>query len=266
MDNENEIKSCIKTLSRGLMQGNYSIAFSGYKNLYKIGAPAIPALKDSLLSIDWSKSKYKELSKYVAGIFSLIHDIDEAEANFIQEFAAKKGCPQYIQALMKSKCSFSTKNYQKYKCCGVDIFEHKEIKKQCDIQKKIGGWLKTIPEDDLGEISRLYIVRKEEIDENAAGTYTPGLFKIVLLWDSHFKENSLPFKLSSIMIENTLYHEIGHHVHRHTFSQHTSDNEKEADRYAYRIMKKNHPYLHIVARLLNKIGFKSESNYYRWGL
>jgi HD superfamily phosphohydrolase len=87
-----------------------------------------------------------------------------------------------------------------------------------------------------------------------------------LLWDNHFKEKSLPFKFSALMTEKTLYHEIGHHAYRHTFDQHTSDKEKEADRYAYKIMKQNHPYLHIIARILNKFGFKCERNYYRWGL
>ena len=265
-DNENEIKAGIKTLSRGLMQDDYSVAFRGYKNLYEIGSPAIPSLKDSILGIDWSKSKYKELTRYVAGVFSLIHDIDEAEANQIQITTAKNGCPHHIQSLMKSKCSFSIQNYQRYNVCGVDIFEHNKIDKQCEIQKYIEGWLKSIPAEDLNEISRLYVVREEEIDENAAGTYTPGLFKIVLLWDNHFKENSMLFKLFALMTEKTLYHEIGHHVHRHTFRQYTSDKEKEADNYAYRIMKQNHPSLYIVARLLNKLGFKCERNYYRWGL
>ena len=111
---------------------------------------------------------------------------------------------QAYSVLMTSKCSFSTQNYQQYRVCGVDIFEHDKIIKQCDIPKYIEGWLKSITIDDLKEISRLYIVQKEEINENAAGTYTPGLFKIVLLWDNHFKENSLPFKITALMTERTL--------------------------------------------------------------
>jgi hypothetical protein len=234
--------------------------------LYEIGAPAIPFLKDSILGIDWTKSKYKELSRYVAGVFSLIHDIDEAAVDYIRKTTAENGCPQHILSLMKSISSFSIQNFLRYEACGVGIFEHDGINKQCDIQKYIGSWLKTVPADDLNEISRLYVVGKEEIDANAAGTYTPGLFKIVLLWDNHFKENSLPFKLSALMTEKTLYHEIGHHVHRHTFGQHTSDKEKEADRYAHRMMKKNRPILHIIGRLLDKLGFNCDRNYFRWGL
>lgn len=83
-ETDNDIKTNIKTLSRGLMQADYSVAFRGYKNLYEIDPPAIPQLKEIILGVDWSKSKFKELSRYVAGVFSLIHDIDKAEASHIQ--------------------------------------------------------------------------------------------------------------------------------------------------------------------------------------
>ncbi|MHB8791276.1 MAG: hypothetical protein ACYDBT_15515 [Desulfobulbaceae bacterium] len=263
---ENEIRTSIKTLSRGLMHADYSVAFRGYKSLYEQGIHAIPPLRDIILGIDWSNSKYKELARYVAGVFSLIHDIDESEANRICSTVATNGCPQYIQSLFQSTCSFSTEHFLRYKVCGVEIFEHGKIQKKCEIKKHIEHWLKSIPAGDLSEISRLYIVPREEIDTNAAGTYTPGLFKIVLLWDNNFKENSLPFKMLSLLTEQTLYHEIGHHMHRHTFHQHTADKEKEADGYASKIMRENHCILCIIAKLLHKIGYKNQRNYYRWGL
>ena len=43
------------------------------------------------------------------------------------------------------------------------------------------------------------------------------------------------------------YHEIGHHVHRHTFGQ-DPDQEREADQYAANILKKSHPLLRIIVR------------------
>lgn len=248
------------------MQSNYSIAFEGYKGLYAYGQEVIPVLRELLLSIDWSKSKYKELSKYLAGIFSLIHDIDETQADSIQKALNENGCPKHIIALINSKKGFSTKNYTKYKSNGVEVFEHNRIKKKCDIRKYIDAWLKNIPDKDLNEISRLYIVSHKDVEGGNAGTYTPGLFKIALGWDNPYKENTFLFKISALMTEKVLYHEIGHHAYRHNSSQHTSDKEKEADRYAYKIMRQNHNILHLFTRFLNKIGFKNQRNYYRWGL
>lgn len=266
MDTNNNIKDLIKTLSRGLMQSDYSVAFEGYKGLYKYGQLVVPYLKDLLLSIDWSKSKYKELSIYFAGIFSLIHDIDETQADLIQKALNDNGCPKHITALINSKKNFSTKNYIRYKINEIEILEHNAIEKKCDISKYIESWLENIPIQDLDEISRIYIVSYNDVEGGNAGTYTPGLFKIALGWDNPYKENAFLFKISALMTEKVLYHEVGHHAHRHNFWQHTSDKEIEADTYAFKIMRQTHPILHIWARFFNVIGFKSQRNYFRWGL
>jgi len=264
---QKSIKDNFKKLSRGLMQPSYSIAYEGYKSLYKIGTPVVDLLKEKLLEVDWSNARYKELSAYVSGIFSLLHDFDEKEADIIRKEILKKGCPRHIKAILNSVCEFTLSDYKKYELFNIDIFEHQQIKSNCDISLYLKKWLGNIPVKDLDEISRLYVVRKEEIEQiSASGTYTSVLFKIALLWDNKFKENSIPFKLFSLLTEHTLYHEIGHHFHRHTTEQDRSDKEREAEYYAYQIMKEEHPYLYIFVKLLSKFGLKSGNNYYRWGL
>jgi hypothetical protein len=44
-----------------------------------------------------------------------------------------------------------------------------------------------------------------------------------------------------------LYHEIGHHIHRHTFGE-DPDQEREADKYVGRIFAKIHPLLFRICR------------------
>jgi hypothetical protein len=80
---EQDIEKSQKILMRGLMQADYTTAYKGYKALYLIGVQALPMLEAVIEQTDLSKKKYKELSRYVTGIFSLIHDIDEDEANRI---------------------------------------------------------------------------------------------------------------------------------------------------------------------------------------
>jgi hypothetical protein len=48
-------------------------------------------------------------------------------------------------------------------------------------------------------------------------------------------------------MEGTLYHKIGHHVHKHTFGQ-DPEQEKEANAYAARMMKRAHPTLSMILR------------------
>ena len=263
MDIQNSIEANFKSLSLGLMQPSYAVAFEAHKSLYKIGKPVIPLLKEKLLELEWDNSKYKELSGYVSGLYSLLHDLDEDEADRLSQILISNGCPKHIKAILKSVNQFSVKNYKRYHLKGVEIFEHKLLDAKCEISHYLDAWLGNVPESDLRDISRLYVITREKID--ASGTYTPAINSIALLWENQFEDKSLSFKLLALWIEKVLYHEIGHHKYRHKFGT-DSDQEKEADSYAFMIMKENHPFLYFVIKLLSIFGFKSERNYYRWGL
>jgi hypothetical protein len=266
MENQNidkAIKENFKILSRGLIQTSHKDAYQAYNKLFELGPPVIPILKEKILEIDWSNSKYKELSKYISGLFSLLHDLDEDEANIVGEAIIANGCPKHIMAIINTVFEFSLKNYTRYQILGLNIFEHKFVKAKCNIRSYLERWLRNVPEDDLKDISRLYVINRKKI--HAAGTYTPILKLIALLWENSFKEKSLSFKFMALYTEKVLYHEIGHHANRHDFGV-DADQEREADRYAFQIMKKSHPYLADFIKILSKLGFKSKRNYYRWGL
>ena len=257
---EQDIQKSLKILSRGLMQADYTTAYKGYKVLYQIGVPSLPALKDIVENSDWSNKKYKELSRYVTGIFSLIHDLDEDEANSIFQRLKENGLPNHIKVQLKSICAFSLKEYTHYIVRNIDVYEHKGIKCKCNIQKYIEKWLLNLPTNDLSGIHRIYVVRPDDI--KAAGTYTPVLFKITIVWSNNYREGSFLFRLLSIYREIVLYHEVGHHVHRHTFGQ-LPDQEKEADRYAAKILRREHPKMYWLSKGLSKFGFKCEKDYYK---
>jgi hypothetical protein len=272
MDIKESIRVNFKKLSRGLMQPNYPVAYEAHKNLYEIGQPVIPILKEKILEIEWSNSRYKELSGYLSGLYSLLYDLDEDIALSICEKVISNGCPKHIKAILKSVNQFSVKNYKRYQVRSIEVFQHKLVNAKCDIGYYLNSWMGNIPGKDLDFISRIYVVTREKI--NVAGTYTPQINSIGLLWDNPHKERSIIFWFISFFTENVLYHEIGHHKHRHKFGT-DSDQEKEADRYAFKIMRKNHPFFFLFMALLSKLGFiallskcglKCDRNYYRWGL
>ena len=80
---------------------------------------------------------------------------------------------------------------------------------------------------------------------DAAGTYTPAINSIALLWENRFKEGSLSFKLSALSAEKVLYHEIGHHKYGHKFGI-DADQERQVDTYAFTLMQNAHPFLYFV--------------------
>ena len=165
-----------------------------------------------------------------------------------------------MKVQLKSICAFSLKEYIHYTARNIDIYEHADIKCKCKIQKYIEKWLSNLPTSDFSGIHRIYVVRPADI--KAAGTYTPVLFKITLVWGNNYREGSFLFKLLSIYREKVLYHEVGHHIHRHTFGQ-LPDQEKEADRYASKILRREHPKMYWLAKGLSKIGIDCEKDYYK---
>jgi len=262
-NSEDSIHENIKKLTRGLVQSAYPIAYEGYKNLYEVGKPVIPLIRDLILEIDWSNKKFTELTLYVSGFFSLLHDLDEQEAHFVRKKLVANGCPKHIDAILNSICSFSLSNYDKYQIRGIDIFEHISIEAKCSIRSYLDRWLENVPHSDLAEINRIFVTSRDKIE--AAGTYTPILNVIALLWDINSNEGSIIFKLHGLWTEKVFYHEIGHHIHRHSFGT-VPEQEKEADSYAFKIMKKTHPILTVFLTFLSLLGLKSRKSYYRWGL
>jgi len=120
-------------------------------------------------------------------------------------------------------------------------------------------WLSLVPQSDLDQIERLYLIPEQNVEYR--GTYMPILCSIMVEWDfASFWFNPLScFFLTRI--EKTLYHEIGHHAHRHSLSEgEDPEKEKEADEYAVRILVRNHPVLRRVVRAVRFMLGKSKKS------
>ena len=183
---------------------------------------------------------------------NLIHDIDESEASKIVPQLKSGDCNLALASILDSICRFTLDDYVQYNVCRVKILEHKNLVTKQSVKAKLEQWLKNIPSEDLKEIERIYILRQEDLD--SIGDYTPILHRINVVWINRSPRWSPMSWIDSFIIENTLYHEIGHHVHRHTFGQ-KPEQEKEADDYADRIMINSNHLLFRVARI-----FKTQSN------
>lgn len=97
LDIDKSIQENFKKLSRGLMQPSYPVAFEAHKDLYEIGKPVIPLLKEKILEVDWSNSNYKKLSGYISGLYSLLHDLAEEEAYSVCNNVISNRCPKLIK-------------------------------------------------------------------------------------------------------------------------------------------------------------------------
>jgi hypothetical protein len=243
------IGTSLKTLIRGLTQGNRSEEYKGYKALYKIGAAAIPQIRDAILQSNWSKIRRPTEIRYVSGLVSLLRDIDEDEGKDVARRLIETGCDKTVKQLVTSICSFTLTHYVMHEIRGIKVYEHKELFK-LDVLSKLKRWLNNVPDKDLEEIERIYITTADGL--HRMGSYRPILFIITIVWYNPFSRYD-PFSwLLQLNIEYTFYHEIGHHVHRHSFGE-IPEQEWEADAYARRLLKISHPVYCRLVFGINKV-------------
>ena len=70
-------------------------------------------------------------------------------------------------------------DYAQYNVCRVEIFEHKKLVTKQNVRASLERWLKNVPVEDLREIERIYILRREDL--KSLGDYKPVLCRINLL-------------------------------------------------------------------------------------
>lgn len=205
---DEDIRRSLKNFLRGLTQDDVADRYESYKALFQIGPAAIPQIRDLLFKSNWSHVKYPNEIRYVAGLVSLIHDLDESESERVRAKLQSNGCALALKRVLDSIGSFRSADYAHYDVQGVRIFEHKKLVTKQNVRRKLEQWLRSIPDRDLAEIERIYVIRKEDL--TVLGSYKPILYWINLAWDNPSARWN-PFSwLNNFMVESTLYHEIGH--------------------------------------------------------
>lgn len=250
MSEQNDIDSSLKTLIRGLTQNNIKEICAGHKALCKIGSSAVPHIRKAILQSNWSRAKYPNEIRYVSGLLGLLHDINETESREVANQLKRGGCDLAVAAILDSICRFTIADYVQYEVRGIKVFEHTGILTKQSIRQTLEHWLKNVPYEDLQEIERLYVLRKADLE--VWGNYAPLLYNINLVWDNPCSRFNPVSVLNLFIIETTLYHEIGHHVHRHTFGQ-DPDQEKQAQEYADRAMGNSSHVLFRIARGMKQV-------------
>lgn len=247
---DQNIRRSVNTLIRGLTQDDVTEMYKGYKALFAVGRAAIPHVREAIFKAKWSTVKYPNEIRYIAGLVTLIHDLDESESEKIRIELIGNGCSPVVARILDSIGCFKLKDFIRYDVRGVNIFEHKKLVTRQNVKRRLEQWLKPVPGEDLDQIERIYVIPKWDLE--ALGTYKPVLFCINLAWDNPSHRWSPMSWANNLIIESTLYHEIGHHVHRHTFGQ-DPEQEADAEDYANRIMAKSSShFLFRLARVLKR--------------
>ena len=252
-----DVDKHLRNLSLGLVQNSNDQVFTSHRELYRLGKNVIPIVEQQLLNQPWGEIKSKTQLNLLTGYLSLIHDLDENQAKVTGEKIRSAGCNNVVDVRITSITSFTLKEFDSYSVNGLKIYQSKRLNNTKKIKKLITKWISFVPEDDIKQIERIYIVPQSK--EDHSGTYMPILCNVMIEWFlpvSFLNPLSWFFKLQ---IERTFYHEIGHHFHRHTFGQ-IPEQEKEADKYAAVLMGKHHHILRFIFKGLRSILGKKKHN------
>jgi len=229
----------LKTMMRGLVDNSADMIYKSHRELYKLGDSVVPIIEKQLFSYSWTEIKYGAELDILSGLLSLLNDISEIKAKELGDKIIKNDCDDIVESRIKSIVNFSLNEFNSYKIGEITMFQSKELCVTEKIKQKMESWLSYVPQDDLNEIDRIYIIPKT--GEDHRGTYMPILCSIMVEWINPFSSYNPLSYLFLIEIESTLYHEIGHHVHGHTFGN-DPEQEKEADKYAGGMLSKSHLY------------------------
>jgi hypothetical protein len=251
-----EPQQIVKALMGSLIQNANAEIHKNSKELYKIGESALSPLIEAVVPHDWSKIENKNQMRLLTGIVSLINDINEEACQNTAKTIIERGCTRAVKQCLNSITAFTLNDYTLYNKYGINIYILKELKNIDFIEYKLDEWLSIVPKEDIIEIDRVYVIPDNE-DYNYNGTYTPILSYINLVWKSNY-ENSFFWKwMDLVRTKHTLYHEIGHHYHRHSLGQ-NKEQEKEADDYARVLMKKAHPNMAKIGKTLKYLGLRKK--------
>ncbi len=262
MDNleVHDLETVINQLKRGLVSRHYPTKAKAYKKLYEAGTKSIPLLLRELEHIEFNKNYRPEVLVLATGLLVILHDLDEEiSEKFVRKAIAEK-CDDTTARSFNSILRFKRSNFLEAKVGNTLILEDKTIDGRYQATKHILKWLETVPREDFEGVPRIYII-PYETHYDFAGYYLPFLGVITIVWytNNHPRHPIQP--LNHFLKQLTLYHEIGHHYHKHIEGGSMPEQEEEADAYAVKMSGNAHPKLKkFVIFIKMLLGIKKKKN------
>lgn len=192
-----------------------------------------------LRQVDRLTLRYGFEAKYLSILLSLLYEVDSVAGERVATDLLKQNCHKLCASIIKAIQKEQNWFYRIYQIRTLRVYEDACLDSTHDIENRLKDWLAVVPEEDLSGIHRLNVIL-EPYRADYAGNYKPILAVINLIWKYRtFRP------VDHLAFRSTLYHEIGHHVHRHTFGQ-DPDQEREANRYAAHMHIAYSPWLNVI--------------------
>lgn len=227
-------------LKRGLMTSNGRTTLPAYKQMFEAGAPSLPVIERELKkAARFAEPKRVESTRLLAGLLALHRDLDEAASDDLIDEALARPCPKVISGLLRSARRMTCRDFRTSCSSNIQIWEHTSIDQRFGASQRVQGWLAELPANDIIGIRRI-LITPHKTEHDTMGSYMPVLGVVSLAWTTLISPDSYFVRAANASHRFTLFHEVGHHVHKHWFGQ-DPEQEQDADSYAARSAKSRMP-------------------------
>jgi len=230
----------MRRLKRGLMTSNERTTLPAYKQMFEAGAQALPVLERELKNAAlFAEPTRVEGTRLLAGLLGLHRDLDEVASDNLIDEALARPCPKVISALLRAARRVTCRDFRISRFGDIQIWEHTSIDQRYGASERVQGWLAELPANDIVGIRRL-VITPHKPEHDAMGSYMPVLGVVSLAWTTLIPPESYFVRAANASHRFTLFHEVGHHVHKHWFGQ-DPEQERDADAYAARSSRARMP-------------------------
>lgn len=241
------------------MTFNHAVLAECYGTIFESNSDYTGRILQELDRIKLSDVRRPEAVSLVSRLLTVLHDLDEsAAAKYIDDLKERSDSPALVSSL-NVLSRFKRSNYR------ISIFDHIEILEENKIDERyraseyVRQWLANVPVDDIEGIRRIYLLASD-VPRDYSGNITIFFSVISIVWDTALHPRVPMHWLLRLHNEQTLYHEIGHHRHKHQEGGSVPEQEDEANAYARKTIIAAHPYIAATAKALSLMFRRKRAN------
>ncbi|MDU8928955.1 hypothetical protein RXV86_16295 [Alisedimentitalea sp. MJ-SS2] len=245
---KDEAESELNRLMRGVSSDHVETVRDAWRAVLAAGDSAVPLVRHRLQSDVWGSPPKGPVGKYLGVLLAVLHQLDAKVFGVeIERLQCERLHPIHAQTV---KIMAGRRNEAPVAWVGpiteqVPVYVSKDLDDRRGIAEKIDHWCHT-PGLDLRKVTRIDVIdHAPGIDY--LGCYDLFFSGIVMVWPGI---RAGPRWLRRLAREHTFYHEVGHHACGHAEFGQVTEQEREADAYAAKMMRVAHPVLIRVGRVI----------------
>ncbi|WP_295315212.1 hypothetical protein [Roseobacter sp.] len=234
-------------LLRGISTNHVDTVRSAWGELLSAKAPATGQVIAKLASPVWEEPPRGPSGPFFGVLLALLDTLDPAAFETTVGRLRKRRLSPLHRRTLEVVAQRVGETPDCYIGDGTPVYISKDIAAPAIVQANLIRWSGTRGLA-LDGVTRIDVIgRAAHLDY--LGLYNMFFSGIVLTWPVR-PQRGLRLWFEKLSAEFTFYHEIGHHVSGHSEGGQVAQQEKEADDYARRLMRRSRPVLTFTGRML----------------